>query len=99
MAIWLLIYGAGILPAFAAISLFAFMRRESHRMPPRAVAQLTISAGLVWPLLAVAGVQVAGLLVLKGALGLVRGRGDGADVTAPMPALPMPQSMVAGVAA
>ena len=91
-----MIYGAGIVPAFALISLLAFMRRESHRMPPRAVAQLTVSAGLVWPLLAVAGVQFAGLLVLKAALGLVRGRGD--DVVE-APAVPMLQPMAVVVAA
>ena len=73
---WLFIYGAGIVPALAAMSLIAFVRRASHQMPPRAVAQLTMSASLVWPLLAVAGVQIAGLLILKTALGLVRGGGD-----------------------
>jgi hypothetical protein len=98
VTVWLLIYGAGIVPALAAISLFAFVRRESHQMPPRAVAKLAMSAGLVWPLLAIAGVQVVGLLVLKAALGLVRGRGDDAVATVEATAVPMLQPLAAAAA-
>lgn len=99
VAIWLLIYVAGIVPALLVLSLIAFMRRESHQMSRRSVAQLAVSAGLVWPLLAVAVVQIGGLLVLKAALGLVRGRGDAVDVAVEMPAVPVAQPMVAVAAA
>ena len=98
LAVWLFIYGAGIVPALAAMSLIAFVRRESHQMPSRAVAQLTMSAGLVWPLLAVAGVQVAGLLILKTALGLVRSGGDKSAPTADTDAAPMLQPLAAAAA-
>ncbi|KQY07863.1 hypothetical protein ASD37_07680 [Mycobacterium sp. Root135] len=98
MIAWFFIYGAGILPALAAMSLIAFVRRESHQMPPRAVAQLTMSASLVWPLLAVAGVQIAGLLILKTALGLVRSGGDKLPPTADTDAAPMLQPLAAAAA-
>ncbi|MCV7421505.1 hypothetical protein H7K45_13235 [Mycobacterium yunnanensis] len=68
-------------------------------MPRRTVTQLTVSAGLVWPLLAVAVVQIGGLLVLKAALGLVRGSVDDAAVTVEVPAVPMPQPLAAVAAA
>jgi hypothetical protein len=99
MVVWLLIYGAGIVPALAAISLTAFVRRGAHQMPPRAVAKLTMSAGLVWPLLAIAGVQVVGLLILKTALGVVRGGGDKSAPTADAKAIPMLQPLAAAAAA
>jgi len=98
VAIWLSIYVAGIVPAFAAMLLTAFTRRESHQMSPRAVAQLTMSAGLVWPLLAVAGIQVAGLLVLKAALGVVRGAGDEASATPETTAVPVLQPLAVAAA-
>jgi hypothetical protein len=93
--VWLLIYGAGIVPALAAISLIAFVRRDSHQMPSRAVAQLTMSAGLVWPLLAIAGVQIAGLLIFKTALGTVRGGGDKSASTADTDSAPTLQPLAA----
>ena len=99
MAVWLFIYGVGIVPALLVLSLIAFIRRESHQMSRRSVAQLAASAGLVWPLLAVAVVQIGGLLVLKAALGLVRGRDDAVHVAEEMPAVPVVQPMVAVAAA
>ncbi|KAA0098794.1 hypothetical protein CIW49_12910 [Mycolicibacterium sp. P1-18] len=93
MAVWLLVYGAGVVPAIAVMALIALMRRDTHQMPSGAMAKLTVSAGLVWPLLAIAGVQVAGLLVLKTALGLVRAGGDKSEPTADTHAAPMPQPL------
>lgn len=55
-------------------------------MGRRAIAQLTFAAGLLWPLLAVAGMQALALLTLKTALGSARSLGGGtaerADVAA-----------------
>jgi len=99
VAVWLYIYGAGIVPVLFVLSLIAFLRRESHQMSRRSVTQLAVSAGLVWPLLMVAVVQVGGLLILKAALGLVRGRGDALDVAIEVPAVAMSQPIAAVAAA
>ena len=55
-----------------AVSCIAFTKRASHQMGRHAIVQLSFAAGLMWPLLAVAGVQALGLFILKMALGLVR---------------------------
>ncbi|MCV7136608.1 hypothetical protein H7J06_26940 [Mycobacterium hodleri] len=59
---------------------------------------MTFSASLVWPLLAIAGVQVASLLVLKTALGLVRGRGHEAIATPDGPGVPVLQPLAVAAA-
>ena len=81
MVVWLVVYTAGFVFALGAVASIAHTRRTSHQMSRRNVALLTLAAGLLWPLLAVAGLQVAGLVVLKTALGVVHGRGDEAVAT------------------
>ncbi len=100
VSVWLSIYLVGLLPAAGLIASIAFSRRTSHKMPPRMVARVTFSASLVWPLLAIAGVQVASLLVLKTALGLVRGgRGHEAIATPPDgPGVPVLQPLAVAAA-
>lgn len=102
MANWLLIYSLGFVLAALAIALLAFQRRGSNDMQTRAVAQLAVPAGLVWPLLVVAGIQVAGLLILKTALGSVRSSVSSDPKSVEAPALksvaPAP-SVTAAVAA
>ena len=72
MASWLLFYFVGCLPVMFAVSCIAVTKRAEHQMGRHAIARLSFAAGLLWPLLAVAGVQALGLLILKTALGLVR---------------------------
>lgn len=67
-------------------------------MPLRTIALLTFSACLAWPLLAIAGVQVVALLVLKTALGVVRGHGDEAGDTADVATVPVLQPLAAAAA-
>ena len=78
MASWLLFYFIGCLPVVFAVSCIAFKKRLSHQMGRHATVRLTLAAGLLWPLLAVAGVQVVALLILKTALGSVRSLGSSA---------------------
>lgn len=72
MASWLLFYSVGCVAVMLAVACIAFTKRDSHQMGRPATARLSFAAGLLWPLLAVAGVQALGLLILKTALGLVR---------------------------
>ena len=62
-----------------AVAFIAFTKRASHQMGRPAVARLSFVAGLLWPLLAVAGVQAMVLLILKAALGSVRTVGSSAS--------------------
>ena len=87
MASWLLFYFVGCVPVMFAVSCIAFTKRASHQMGRRAIAQLTFAAGLLWPLLAVAGVQAVALLILKTALGLVRSLGGCTAERAEVPAV------------
>ena len=73
MAIGLSFYLAGCVPAILAVALIAFNRRASHGMELRAVTALTVFSGLIWPLLAVAALQVVVLLVPVKVLRAVRG--------------------------
>ncbi len=73
MASWLLFYSVGCVPVMFAVSCIAFTKRASHQMGRRHIALMSFSAGLLWPLLAIAGMQAVALLILKTALGLVRG--------------------------
>lgn len=68
----------------SAVSWVAFTKRSSHQMGRDATLRLSFAAGLLWPLLAVAGVQVVALLILKTALGSVRSLGSS---TAEVPAV------------
>ena len=72
MASWLLFYSVGGVAVVFAVACIAFTKRASHQMGRHAAVRLSFVAGLMWPLLAVAGVQVLGLLILKATLGLVR---------------------------
>lgn len=72
MVNWLYYYLIGCLPAMLAIALVAYRRRESHGMRIRTVANLSVSAGMVWPLLALAVTQVVGLLLLAKVFELIR---------------------------
>ena len=82
-----------------AVSCIAFTKRASHQMGRHAIARLSFAAGLLWPLLAVAGVQVAALLILKTALGSVRSIGsstaEGAEVPAVASLTPAPVAAAA----
>lgn len=69
-----------------AVSCIALTKRASHQMGRRATAQLTFAAGLLWPLLAVAGAQAVALLILKTALGSVRSRSGSTAERAEVPA-------------
>ncbi|TQR85375.1 hypothetical protein D8S82_17255 [Mycobacterium hodleri] len=62
-----------------AVSCIAFMKRASHQMRRHAMVRLSFAAGLLWPLLALAGVQAVALLILKTALGFVRGGSSAVD--------------------
>jgi hypothetical protein len=75
MVNWLYFYVIGCLPAMLLVALVAYQRRESHRMGLRSVAHLAISAGVVWPLLALASVQVLGLLMLAKVFDVLRSIG------------------------
>jgi len=70
-----------------AVSCIAFKKRASHQMGRHAVARLSFAAGLLWPLLMVAGVQALALLFLKTALGAVRSLGGGVLTPAETPAI------------
>ena len=85
MASWLLFYSVGCVPVMFAVSCIAFTKRASHQMGRHATARLSFAAGLLWPLLAVAGVQVVALLILKMALGSVRTIGSRAFAHAESP--------------
>lgn len=78
MASWLLFYFIGCVPVVLAVSCIAFTKRMSHQMGRHATVLLSFAAGLLWPLLAIAGVQVVALLILKTALGSVRSLGSSA---------------------
>ena len=54
----------------ATLAIVAYQRRETHGMTPAAAALLALVAGMVWPLLAVAAVQIGlvGLATLPGRL-------------------------------
>jgi len=69
------------------VSSIAFTKRASHQMGRYATAGLSLAAGLLWPLLAVAAVQAVALLILKTALGSVRGLGSGAAGSVETPAV------------
>lgn len=81
MAVWLIVYGAGFIVTTVGVAFAAHSRRGLHEMAFRTVTLLTLCSGLIWPLLAFAGVQIAGLLIVKTALGLLRGSGDEAIAT------------------
>jgi len=87
MAIWLLLYSVGCIPVMFAVGCVAFTKRASHQMGRHATARLSFAAGLLWPLLAVAGVQAVALLILKTALGSVRSLGGSAAERAEVPAV------------
>ena len=87
MASWLLFYSVGCVAVMFAVSWVAFTKRSSHQMGREATLRLSFVAGLLWPLLAVAGVQVAALLILKTALGSVRSIGSSTAEGAEVPAL------------
>ena len=70
-----------------AVSCIAFTKRMSHQMGRHATVRLSFAAGLLWPLLAVAGVQVVALLILKTALGSVRSLGSSAVERVETPAV------------
>jgi hypothetical protein len=85
MVYWLLLYLSGCLPAMLAVAVIALRRRKCHGMDPRATVQLTLLAALAWPLLAVAGVQLIGLVAVAKLPSLIRGlashgAGTAADV-------------------
>jgi predicted lysophospholipase L1 biosynthesis ABC-type transport system permease subunit len=75
MISWLYLYLVGCLPVMLAVALIAFERRKSHGMRSQAVTQLTLFGGPLRLLLAVAAVQVIGLLVLAKVLGSARALG------------------------
>lgn len=75
MASWLLFYLVGFIPAFMVIGVIAFRRRASHGMGLSAVTALTVFSGLIWPLLAVAALQVVVLVVPVKALRAVQSLG------------------------
>lgn len=87
MASWLLFYAIGCVAVMSAVSWVAFTNRSSHQMGRDATLRLSFVAGLLWPLLAVAGVQVVALLILKTALGSVRSLGSGTAEGAEVPAV------------
>ena len=87
MASWLIFYSVVCVPVMFAVGSIAVTKRASHQMGRHAIARLSFSAGLLWPLLAVAGVQVVALLILKTALGSVRSLGTSAVEHADTPAL------------
>ena len=87
MASWLLLYCVGCVPAMFAVGFVAFTKRASHQMGRDATVRLSLAAGLLWPLLAVAGVQVVALLILKTALGSVRSLGSGTAERVEAPAV------------
>jgi hypothetical protein len=58
------LYLAGFLLATAVLVLVAVGLRKSHGMRPVSMVALALSAGLAWPLLAVAVVQVACFVTL-----------------------------------
>jgi hypothetical protein len=70
-----------------AVGLIAYRRRTSHQMGRLGAIQLAFAAGLVWPLLAVAGIQAAALLILKAAFGSVRSLSSIASGSAESPPL------------
>ncbi len=73
-------YLLGCLIATATTALVARSKRASHEMSREEVALLAVVAGVVWPLLAVAGVQAVGLLGLAKSLHLMKsiaGHGQG----------------------
>ena len=87
MASWLLFYFIGCVPVMFAVSCIAFTKRASHQMGRHATARLSFVAGMLWPLLAVAGVQAVALLILKTALGSVRSLGSSAAESVETPAM------------
>jgi hypothetical protein len=69
---FIVFYLFGCVSIMVATVLAAIAKQESHGMTLTEVAVLTLSAGFLWPLLAVALVQVAGLLGLAKGPGLLR---------------------------
>jgi hypothetical protein len=59
---FIVFYLFGCVSIMVATVLAAIAKQESHGMTLTEVAVLTLSAGFLWPLLAIAFVQVAGLL-------------------------------------
>jgi hypothetical protein len=86
MVYWLLLYLFGCLPAMLAVAVIASRRRKCHGMGPRATIQLTLLAALAWPLLAVAGIQLIGLVAVAKLPSLIRALGKHAPEPADVPA-------------
>jgi len=67
------IYLSGSLLAMIAVAMIAVKRRKVHGLRARAAFQLTVAAGLSWPLLVIAAVQVLALAMLTHGLDVVHG--------------------------
>ncbi|TPG34268.1 hypothetical protein EAH80_11825 [Mycobacterium hodleri] len=79
-------YLLGCLFAMVALVVASCAMEKSHGMSRGEVALVTLSAGLLWPLLLIAVVQAAGLLGLKKALGVGKSLGS----RRPQPVEPRP---------
>jgi hypothetical protein len=67
------IYLAGSLLTMVSVAVIAVKMRKVHGLRAGATFQLTVAAGLVWPLLVIAAVQVLTLAVLTHGLDVVHG--------------------------
>lgn len=83
--VFVLLYLFGSLFTASTAALAATMMRQRHDMSPAAMAVLTLSAGVLWPLLAVAAVQAGVLLGLGKGLGVLRWRISGSEEPATVP--------------
>lgn len=70
------IYLSGSLLTMISVAVIAVKMRKAHALRPAATFQLTVAAGSVWPLLAIATLQLLALAMFAGGVDALHGLGS-----------------------